>query len=408
MLFRRPDESSSGATAPTGDARPRSSNHQPPMERHGSTGAGLPSWAPQRQAHNTPQRKAPTEENSDSDDDGSVQGDEFVGFSPISKTMLTTICVFGADGNLASKKILPTLFQLWKRKLMPRDVLIFGYARADITTEQWRKQVFRCIYNPTQPQGERKAFLQRCHFKQGQFNEQASIDALMKSMEEEEAKRLVERANPGGSSALNSSDGFNTMGNNSKGKEAVAATQPPTTPAKKEQEQVRMYYMAVPPFLYSSICGCLRTYTGPAGMVGLPVPTGGVRTVERFVLEKPFGRDLESCRALNRELSMLREDETYRIDHYLGKELVMNLLVLRFANVAFSSIWNRQNIKAVQVIFKEDFGTEGRGGTPAHHRESRTPALLLPLCCSSAPLSFSHTAPVCSPLSLQATLTNTA
>ena len=123
-----------------------------------------------------------------------------------------------------------------------------------------------------------------------------------------------------------------------------------------------MYYMAVPPFLYASICGCLRAYTGPAGMAGRAVDASGVRTVERFVLEKPFGRDAESCAQLTRELSMLREDETYRIDHYLGKELVMNLLVLRFANVAFSSIWNRQQIKSVQVIFKEDFGTEGRGG----------------------------------------------
>ena len=74
--------------------------------------------------------------------------------------MLTTICVFGADGNLASKKILPTLFQLWKQKLVPRDLLIFGYARVEMSTEQWRKQVFRCIYTPTQPQDERKAFLQ--------------------------------------------------------------------------------------------------------------------------------------------------------------------------------------------------------------------------------------------------------
>ena len=121
-----------------------------------------------------------------------------------------------------------------------------------------------------------------------------------------------------------------------------------------------MYYMAVPPFLYANICGCLRAYK-PAD-VAATGPALAVRTVERFVLEKPFGRDVESCAQLTRELSMLREDETYRIDHYLGKELVMNLLVLRFANVAFSSIWNRQQIKSVQVIFKEDFGTEGRGG----------------------------------------------
>ena len=218
---------------------------------------------------------------------------------------------------------------------MPRDVLVVGFARQDWTSERFRKHVFKCIYHPSMPQAERKEFQERCHYQSGQFNEPDKFRALLSLMAHEEARRYQERLRA----------------------PLFAARVAPTT-------QVRMYYMAVPPFLYSSICGCLRTYTGPAGMVGLPVPTGGVRTVERFVLEKPFGRDLESCRALNRELSMLREDETYRIDHYLGKELVMNLLVLRFANVAFSSIWNRQNIKAVQVIFKEDFGTEGRGGPP--------------------------------------------
>ena len=176
------------------------------------------------------------------------------------------------------------------------------------------------------------AFLQRCIYQHGQFNEEAPIHALMKEMETAEEKRLAERA----SSAA--------MGE------------------KAEREQVRMYYMAVPPFLYAQICGHLRAYTGPDGTAGRPLDSSGVRTVERFVLEKPFGRDIESCAQLNRELSMLSEEETYRIDHYLGKELVMNLLVLRFANVAFSSIWNRQQIKSVQVIFKEDFGTEGRGG----------------------------------------------
>ena len=83
----------------------------------------------------------------------------------------------------------------------------------------------------------------------------------------------------------------------------------------------------------------------------------------RVIVEKPFGVDSASSQELSEGLApLLQEREIYRIDHYLGKELVMNLLVLRFANVAFSSIWNRQTIKAVQVIFKEDFGTEGRGG----------------------------------------------
>merc|ERR1719486_1319890 len=84
---------------------------------------------------------------------------------------------------------------------------------------------------------------------------------------------------------------------------------------------------------------------------------------DRFVLEKPFGKCAASCASLCRELaSLLREDEAYRIDHYLGKELVMNVLVLRFANICFEAIWNRQHIANVQICCDEEIGTEGRGG----------------------------------------------
>jgi glucose-6-phosphate 1-dehydrogenase len=83
----------------------------------------------------------------------------------------------------------------------------------------------------------------------------------------------------------------------------------------------------------------------------------------RVIVEKPFGKDLDSSEALSSELgSLFSEDQLYRIDHYLGKELVQNMLVMRFANRCFVPIWNRDNIANVQIVFKEDFGTEGRGG----------------------------------------------
>ena len=300
------------------------------MTRGSSTGSGLPSWA--RQHTQQQHRGPPTEDRSDSDgDNDSVVGDEAKKYSPVSKNCLASICIFGGDGNLAQKKILPTLFQLWKRRLMPRDVIIFGYARADMNTEQFRKHVFRCIYNPTQPQSERKEFLQLCHYSAGQFDDQASLAALLDAMQHQELLRLEKRTTAAG-----------------------------TSPS---EEQVRMYYMAVPPFLYGGICGGLRAATAAAAAAAAAAGADSIneaaaqltaRTVERFVLEKPFGRDTESCAAMVRELSMLGEDEIYRIDHYLGKELVMNLLVLRFANVAFQAIWNRQHIKSVQVNFKEE------------------------------------------------------
>ena len=83
----------------------------------------------------------------------------------------------------------------------------------------------------------------------------------------------------------------------------------------------------------------------------------------RVIVEKPFGKDLESSRQLDTDLKeVLEENQIFRIDHYLGKELIENLTVLRFANLIFEPLWNRDYIRNVQVIFSEDFGTEGRGG----------------------------------------------
>ena len=212
---------------------------------------------------------ASAQENSDSDDDGSEMGEDGSNFSLLPKNILASICIFGADGNLASKKILPTLFKLWKRRLVPRDTLIFGYARADLTTEAFRKLVFRCIYNPTEAQTERKEFLKCCHFVSGQFDDQEAISNLLVEMQEVEAQRLHARPNNSDAS-----------------------------------EQVRMYYMAVPPFLYAGICSCLRSEHAasavsrelPEGACGKgPAPRLPVPTMERFVLEKPFGRDTASC-----------------------------------------------------------------------------------------------------------------
>jgi glucose-6-phosphate 1-dehydrogenase len=96
---------------------------------------------------------------------------------------------------------------------------------------------------------------------------------------------------------------------------------------------VRTFYMAVPPFLYSGIAGCCRS-------------AGLRRKSDRFILEKPFGKDTESCAELCAGINeALSESQLYRIDHYLGKELVMNVLVMRFANISFNAIWNRHHIE---------------------------------------------------------------
>jgi glucose-6-phosphate 1-dehydrogenase len=115
-------------------------------------------------------------------------------------------------------------------------------------------------------------------------------------------------------------------------------------------ERNRVFYLALPPSVFLPVAENVKKYNYTSG-------------VNRIIVEKPFGKDLESSRAL---LGALKEhwteDETYRIDHYLGKEMVKNILILRFANIAFSAAWDKNSISNVQISFKEPFGTEGRGG----------------------------------------------
>jgi len=120
----------------------------------------------------------------------------------------------------------------------------------------------------------------------------------------------------------------------------------------QSKEINRIFYLALPPTVFIPVAKNLKEhcYNAKAG-------------VNRIIIEKPFGKDLESAREL---LSTVKqywtEDETFRIDHYLGKEMVKNLLVLRFANIALGAAWDKNSISNVQITFKEPFGTEGRGG----------------------------------------------
>lgn len=120
----------------------------------------------------------------------------------------------------------------------------------------------------------------------------------------------------------------------------------------QSKECNRLFYLALPPSVFIPVGKNIKEHCY--------VSRGGIN---RIIVEKPFGKDLASCREL---LSSLKkywtEDETFRIDHYLGKEMVKNILVLRFANVAMNAMWDKNSISNVQITFKEPFGTEGRGG----------------------------------------------
>mmetsp|Transcript_22151 Transcript_22151/g.69074 ORF Transcript_22151/g.69074 Transcript_22151/m.69074 type:complete len:696 (-) Transcript_22151:385-2472(-) len=243
---------------------------------------------------------------------------------PAVRRVLTTVIVFGADGNLARRKTFPALFNLMYKDLIAHDTVIVGYARASMDTDSFRSMVYKAIYKPTVPNQPRNEFLQQVTYGHGEFDDLARFEELRAEVEAREAEQLQSwrvRAHSSGSEV--------------------------PTP-----QRVRLYYLAVPSFLYYNICRCLK-------VSGLAADEG----VDRFVLEKPFGRDSATCDELLCQLGeVLTEKVTYRIDHYLGKELIMNLLVLRFANICFEAIWNRVHINSVQVIFKEKVGLDGRGG----------------------------------------------
>ncbi|GJP50614.1 hypothetical protein CLOM_g9757 [Closterium sp. NIES-68] len=225
-----------------------------------------------------------------------------------------SIVIFGASGDLAKKKTFPALFNLFHQGFLPvGEIRIFGYARSAMTDEQLREKI-KGYLKPKEdvPSGQDPVgdFLKIVSYIQGPYDGRDGYAKL------QEALLAFERT--------------------------TAGSEGPTR---------RLFYLALPPSVYPPVCAEVRRYCMNA------------RGWTRVIVEKPFGRDLESAEALSSELGALfTEDEIYRIDHYLGKEVVQNLLVMRFANRFFVPLWNRENIANVQIVFREDFGTQGRGG----------------------------------------------
>lgn len=218
-----------------------------------------------------------------------------------------TIIVLGASGDLAKKKTFPALFALFREGLLPEKTAIVGFARKEMKDDEYKAHLSQGIKAKTpEEQAKLEAFKAICHyFATNEYgNTQAFIDmnnTLLKKIEGPEANRL--------------------------------------------------FYLALPPTVFVEVCTAVKN--------GALTSTGW----NRVIVEKPFGHDLESANKLSNALGALfNEDQLYRIDHYLGKEMVQNVMVLRFANMVFEPIWNRHYIKNVRIVFKEDFGTEGRGG----------------------------------------------
>lgn len=213
--------------------------------------------------------------------------------------------IFGASGDLAKKKIYPTLWWLYRDNLLPVNTIFYGYARSKLTVNEIRNHCDK--YMKVKPCEEEKYenFWKLNYYFAGSYDSRTDFEKLNQEMNRHEKK---------------------STGN-------------------------RLFYLALPPTVFESVTVHLRN----ACMA--------LRGWTRVIVEKPFGRDLESSDKLSNHLaSLFIEQQIYRIDHYLGKEMVQNIMTLRFGNRIFNPCWNRDNIASIQVTFKEPFGTEGRGG----------------------------------------------
>jgi glucose-6-phosphate 1-dehydrogenase len=221
------------------------------------------------------------------------------------------VVVFGALGDLTRRKLLPSLYDLRANGLLPRDFAFVGVARRPLDDEQYRAHATAALREfATRPVEDAlwADHIERTHYVRGDFADPATYEAV-------------------GAALAHAAERHGTSGN-------------------------ALFYLATPPAEFGPIVRGL-------GAAGLLREDAGWR---RVVVEKPFGRDLESAVALNRELtSVLEERQIFRIDHYLGKETVQNLMVFRFANGMFEPIWNRRYVDHVQITVAEELGVEGRG-----------------------------------------------
>lgn len=225
----------------------------------------------------------------------------------------TTFIIFGATGDLSRRKLLPALYSLYRKGYLPPSFQVVGLAKEKLTTKQFR-DFAADLLTPQLEYGSsaRDAFVEHVHYQQGEFEEPNTYAALAENL-----------------AALENTK-FNRCSN-------------------------KLFYLAVAPRLYETIFRQLATS-------GLTIPCGGPDGWTRVLVEKPFGHDLATAQRLDHLLGTLfKEEQIFRIDHYLAKETLQNILAFRFSNALFETVWNREHIDKVEITFLEKSGIGTRG-----------------------------------------------
>jgi len=221
------------------------------------------------------------------------------------------VVIYGASGDLTRRKLAPALFNLYVRGLLPDNFFLLGFARTPFDTDTFRDRLAAELPADAAA-AARDGFIRRWHYFPGDYRDPAVYPTLCRRLEDYGVTH-------------------GTLGN-------------------------LVFYLATPPELYGPIVDCL----GESGLTACDPHAGPWR---RVVVEKPFGRDLDSARGLDAQLHRtLAEEQIYRIDHYLGKETVQNILMFRFANTVFEPVWTRDHVDHVQMTVAESIGVENRAG----------------------------------------------
>lgn len=222
----------------------------------------------------------------------------------------TTLVIFGASGDLTSRKILPAIASLWDQEQLPEEFAVVGVARSPLGTEGFRKLVMSSAAG-WESIG---SHIENFHYLQGDYSSISTYQSLTKLLDSIEQSR--------------------------------------------ETGKSRLFYLATIPDLFGPISSLL----GESGLA-----QSGPSGVTRIIIEKPFGNDTLSAQKLNSDMHRsFSEEQIFRIDHYLGKETVQNLLALRFSNAVFEPIWNRNFVNNVQITVAEQIGVGHRGNFYEH------------------------------------------